>query len=108
MWCPNQNFGDPHGCLVGKYKPFGKKMSFLAWLYNYIALYEKSAFRFNFGPLEVTRLGPSPQSSTTCQQTFPQYVRMIAITTYLYGAEESDGGKKEDQENLCTVAQLKE
>ena len=56
----------------------------------------------------MTRLGPSPQSSTTCQQTFPQYVRMIAITTYLYGAEESDGGKKEDQENLCTVAQLKE
>ena len=25
MWCQNQNFGDPNGCLVGKYKPFGKK-----------------------------------------------------------------------------------
>ena len=31
MWCQNQNSGDPHGCLVGKYKPFGKKISFLAW-----------------------------------------------------------------------------
>ena len=25
-----QNFGDRHGCLVGKYKQFGKKNSFLA------------------------------------------------------------------------------
>ena len=31
MWFQNQNFGYPHGCLVGKYKPFGKKISFLAW-----------------------------------------------------------------------------
>ena len=30
-WCQNQNFGDPHGCLVSQYKPFGKKISFLAW-----------------------------------------------------------------------------
>ena len=30
-WWQNPNFGDPHGCLVGKYKPFGKKISFLAW-----------------------------------------------------------------------------
>ena len=29
MLCQNQNIGDPHGCLEGKYKPFGKK-SFLA------------------------------------------------------------------------------
>ena len=31
MWCQNRNFGDPHSCLVGKYKPFGKKNSFLVW-----------------------------------------------------------------------------
>ena len=31
MWCQNQTFGDPHGSLVGKYKPFGKKISFLVW-----------------------------------------------------------------------------
>ena len=30
MWFQNQNLGDLHGCLVGKYKPFGKKISFLA------------------------------------------------------------------------------
>ena len=29
MWCQNQNFGDPHGCLVGKDDQFGK-ISFLA------------------------------------------------------------------------------
>ena len=25
MLCQNQNFGDPHGCLVSKNKPFGKQ-----------------------------------------------------------------------------------
>ena len=25
------NFGAPHGCLVGKYKAFGEKISALAW-----------------------------------------------------------------------------
>ena len=30
-WWQNPNFGDPNGCLVGKYKPFGKKISFQAW-----------------------------------------------------------------------------
>ena len=34
MLCQNQNFGDPHGCFVGKYKPFGTKISFLAWEKN--------------------------------------------------------------------------
>ena len=29
MWCQNLNFGDLHGCLVGKYQPFSK-ISFLA------------------------------------------------------------------------------
>ena len=29
-WCQNLNFGDPHDCLVSKYKPFGKKICFLA------------------------------------------------------------------------------
>ena len=31
MWCQNQSFGDPYGCLVGKKKQFGKKNTFLAW-----------------------------------------------------------------------------
>ena len=30
MWCPNKNLGDPHGYLVGKYKPFNKQISFPA------------------------------------------------------------------------------
>ena len=30
-WWQNPNIGDPHGCLGGKYKPFGKQISFLAW-----------------------------------------------------------------------------
>ena len=34
MWCQNLKFGDPHGCLVGKYKQFGKQISFLAWKKN--------------------------------------------------------------------------
>ena len=29
-WWQNPNIGDHHGCLVDKYKPFGKKFSFLA------------------------------------------------------------------------------
>ena len=31
MWCQNKNFWDPHGFLGGKYKTFGKLISFLAW-----------------------------------------------------------------------------
>ena len=31
MWCQNQIFGDPHGCLVATYKPFGTKNNSLAW-----------------------------------------------------------------------------
>ena len=80
-------FGDPHGCLVGKNWPFGKKnylpsskktlnsstqdlkiqweINFLTLLNigrnalkkiqnsNYKLLYEKKAFRVNFGPREV-------------------------------------------------------
>ena len=30
-WSQNQKFGAPHGCLVGKYKVFGEKISALAW-----------------------------------------------------------------------------
>ena len=33
-WWQNQNFGDPHGYLGGKYNLFGKKISFLAWKKN--------------------------------------------------------------------------
>jgi hypothetical protein len=29
-WWQNPNIGHPHGSLVGKYKPVGKKISFLA------------------------------------------------------------------------------
>ena len=40
MWSQNQNFEDPHGCLGGKYKPFGK-ISFLAWKKPFRARIEK-------------------------------------------------------------------
>ena len=30
-WSQNQKFGALHGCLVGKYKAFGEKVSALAW-----------------------------------------------------------------------------
>ena len=95
MCCQNQNFGDSHGCLVGKYKSFCKKKLAsqlekkalnpsaqdlkMQWKINlftllnkgqnakkkrnynryYIVLYEKNAFRLNFGPLEV----PQPENA---------------------------------------------
>ena len=33
-WWQNSNIGDPLSCLVGKHKPFGKQISFLAWKKN--------------------------------------------------------------------------
>ena len=89
MWCQNQKFGDPHGCLVDKYKRFGKKISFLAWKkkpwtlprkifemkweIHFLTLLNKSqtaskkkfriviiyAFGCNFGPWEV----PQPENA---------------------------------------------
>ena len=90
-WWQNPNNGDPHGCLRGKYKPFGKKNllpslkkeeepfyarfentignPFLTLLNigrnapsflknnNYIVLYGKTAFRFDFGTCKV----PTPE-----------------------------------------------
>ena len=63
--------GDPHDCLGGKYKQFGKKIAFQLEKKtlnpsaqrkiknsNYIVLDEKNAFRFNLGPREV----PQPEN----------------------------------------------
>ena len=30
-WNKKRSLGAPYDCLVGKYKAFGKKISFLAW-----------------------------------------------------------------------------